>query len=133
MNKDLTKPCITCGAVERYKKSGACRPCNLKMLAKNRAENPDYDKNWQKNNPERKLMINRKCRYGITEEQYLDLFNKQNGKCAICLVQNVRDIDHCHSSGRIRGLLCNPCNVLLGLAKDNPEVLRLAADYLEKE
>ncbi len=42
-------------------------------------------------------------------------------------------IDHCHSTGAIRGLLCSNCNTAIGLLSDNPEIIRKAADYLEKE
>jgi hypothetical protein len=42
------------------------------------------------------------------------------------------DVDHCHNSGKVRGILCNPCNNMIGHAKDSVAALRAAADYLEK-
>lgn len=40
------------------------------------------------------------------------------------------DVDHCHDSGKVRGVLCNPCNVILGHARDRPDLLESAAKYL---
>ena len=72
--------------------------------------------------------------YGITEEEYLALFDAQKGKCAICggLPQKKRlCIDHDHKTDRIRGLLCPQCNTLLGMAKDSPARLFAAIRYLK--
>jgi len=88
-------------------------------------------KAWQKANPEKKLAINRRSRYGLSEEVYKAMVNNQNGKCAICKIQSIRDVNHCHVSGKIRGLLCQKCNLMLGYSNDNPEILRVGADYLE--
>lgn len=75
--------------------------------------------------------------YGITLEEYEKLHRAQSGRCAIC---NEMDrgqrlyrlvVDHDHDSGQVRGLLCSTCNSALGLLKDNPAVIRRAADYLE--
>ena len=73
---------------------------------------------------------------GITVEQYNELFAKQNGCCAICkkhqsLFKNRLAIDHCHTNLNVRGLLCHSCNVLLGHANDNPDVLLEAISYLK--
>lgn len=67
---------------------------------------------------------------------YATHFELQKGVCAICgSAENGRykhlSIDHCHSSGRIRGLLCNNCNRGIGLLKDSPTLLRKAAEYIE--
>lgn len=74
-----------------------------------------------------------KRKYGITLAHYLRLMDEQSHKCAVCgEPSNGRrfDVDHCHSSGRVRGLLCRRCNLILGHAQDEPEVLMLAAGYL---
>ena len=70
--------------------------------------------------------------YGLTEETYQTLLTKQDNKCAVCLEQfkNNPHIDHNHSSGQVRGLLCTNCNRGIGLLKDNPETLQRAATYL---
>src|SRR6266540_3141358 len=72
--------------------------------------------------------------YGITNEEYDILFAAQGGCCAICggTRRQKLSIDHCHKTGRIRGLLCRNCNGrLLTAARDNIETLRNAISYLE--
>jgi hypothetical protein len=78
-------------------------------------------------------------KYNLTLEEVKDLYISQGKKCSICSAEyssvSVRGglhIDHCHSSGKVRGLLCVRCNVLLGLAKDNVKILNSAIDYLNK-
>src|SRR3954467_6012016 len=62
-------------------------------------------------------------KYGLSLEAYAALLQKQNGCCAICSSKEKRlNIDHCHKSRKLRALLCGPCNRLLGLAKENPEI-----------
>lgn len=73
-----------------------------------------------------------KNRYGLTQKDWEVINDNQEGHCATCLTTDNLCVDHCHTSGKVRGLLCTPCNVTLGMAKDNPETLRKLADYLEK-
>ena len=79
-------------------------------------------------------------RYGISRERYEQLLVQQNGVCAICRAGETAKmygkvtklaVDHCHSSGEIRGLLCANCNIILGRAQDSIETLRAAIKYLE--
>lgn len=79
-------------------------------------------------------------KYGITVDEYDRMLAEQDGGCAICgqspETQRARFttylvVDHCHDTGRVRGLLCEPCNLLLGRWNDDPALLRRAADYLE--
>ena len=73
-------------------------------------------------------------KYGITEDQYQQILQLQNGVCAICLRhQRYKrlSIDHDHKTKRVRGLLCNWCNRALGKFVDSPIRLRRAAEYLE--
>lgn len=74
--------------------------------------------------------------YGLTLEQYKEMFRAQKGKCAIC--RNKREyrlhVDHDHKTGRVRGLLCIRCNKrLLGRGLENADLHRAAADYLETD
>lgn len=73
-------------------------------------------------------------RYGITDAQYDDMLEAQNGTCAICNREPEGKrlaVDHDHTTGAIRGLLCDHCNHVLGKAEDRAEWLRNAADYLD--
>jgi len=72
--------------------------------------------------------------YGLGPGEYETLFQAQRGRCAICggTRRQRLSVDHCHKTGIVRGLLCRMCNGrLLTSARDRPEVLRAAADYLE--
>ena len=80
--------------------------------------------------------------YGITLEQYNQMFAEQKGLCAICGNKettknqyNLRQlaVDHNHTTGQVRGLLCSNCNLLLGCSKDNKEILLKAILYLSTE
>ena len=79
---------------------------------------------------------NLKTRYGITEDQYLDMLRRQQGRCAICDLRHLDHdgplvVDHCHTTLEIRGLLCDACNTSLGKMGDSPERLIRASDYLQ--
>lgn len=92
---------------------------------------------WRRENPERWAAIQRrntlKREYGITPEQYDQMLVEQAGGCAVCgQPPNGKrlHIDHCHTTGKIRGLLCSGCNRALGYLQDDPELLRVAIKYL---
>ena len=73
--------------------------------------------------------------YGITGQQKDSMLAEQDGSCAICrgpFSARGPNIDHCHESGAVRGILCTNCNTALGGFKDDPELLRSAIAYLEK-
>ena len=70
-----------------------------------------------------------KRKYGISYEEAVAL---RNTSCEICGSTKSLHIDHCHTTGKVRGPLCRGCNHALGNMKDSPERLRAAADYLEK-
>ena len=85
--------------------------------------------------PEYARAMRLKHRYGITINDFDRMLKKQNGVCAICgkPPKNRRlDIDHCHKTGKVRGLLCHRCNRGLPWFSDNPATLRAAAEYLSK-
>lgn len=78
--------------------------------------------------------------HGLELGDYDDMVKAQGHKCALCgviedIVISKRkrrfDVDHCHAQGHVRGLLCNRCNTTLGKVRDNPELLRRMADYVE--
>ncbi len=71
-------------------------------------------------------------KYGMTPEKYQNLFEKQNSACKTCgRVGLDLKIDHCHTGGQVRGLLCNGCNTALGLVKESRETLLNLIKYLE--
>jgi hypothetical protein len=73
--------------------------------------------------------------YGITADEYLAIYEYQGGRCALCRRATGKTrrlaVDHCHATGRVRGLCCKFCNRLLGFARDSAEFFRRCADYLE--
>lgn len=73
-------------------------------------------------------------RYGITLDEYEALLEGQGNCCAVCgRTQDINySVDHSHTTGEVRGLLCTACNRGIGMLQDDPELLRKAANYLEK-
>lgn len=76
---------------------------------------------------------------GLTPADYEAMLAEQDGGCAICGTTEPKGsygkvfaIDHCHATGKVRALLCAPCNQTLGFMRDDPALLRVAADYLER-
>lgn len=80
-----------------------------------------------------------KSTYGITPEQYEEMLAAQGGCCAICHAKKPGGrtklffIDHCHTTGKVRGLLCMRCNTGLGLFMDNQKFLSNAISYLKEK
>ncbi|TYK45274.1 endonuclease VII domain-containing protein [Actinomadura decatromicini] len=107
----------------RSNKSGLanhCRPCHSKVMAAGKR---------RKHGSERNYLL--KLRYGVTEEEVEQMIAEQGGICVICLRDEPKHVDHDHMTGLVRRVLCFKCNGALGQFEDNPERLRLAAEYLE--
>jgi len=73
-----------------------------------------------------------KCTYNFSVAEAKDFAKNNVGSCSICNSYGKLVVDHCHSSGRVRGHICNACNTMLGFAKDSPSTLAAAADYLKR-
>lgn len=81
-------------------------------------------------------------KYGLTVDDYWRMLEEQGGGCKICGITQSQlwkegwnhplEVDHCHDTGKVRGLLCSSCNVSLGRFKHDPALLRRAAEYLER-
>lgn len=94
-------------------------------------------KEYQIKHPQTKRKERMK-KYGLTPEDYESMYEKQKGKCLICGEQKVNRgkyhslfVDHNHETGKVRGLLCQRCNFLIGQARDNVKILKSAIKYLE--
>ena len=87
-------------------------------------------------NPEKYVAMQRKYYYGLTPESGEKLFLAQGKRCAICRTdapkgRGVWHLDHEHTTGKVRGFLCQQCNSGLGQFRDSPAFMRAAADYVE--
>ena len=121
--------------------------------ARNRAKRNEWRRNWRKTEKgkiatERERMrvskalrkaYKLKAYYGITPADFKEFIRTQGNKCRICGKAGKENgkhktlyVDHCHQYHYVRGLLCQNCNTLLGVAKDNIKVLEAAAAYLRR-
>lgn len=139
---------------------GMCRSCYEKDLRdrnpdfaerqkKNRrdwyAENHDYvinrcreyDKKRRESDPDYRWKRALKRKYDISAEDYYTMLELQGGGCAICGRPFDRDkklhVDHCHETGKVRGLLCYRCNFGMTWFSSDPALLHKCANYLEEE
>lgn len=74
--------------------------------------------------------------YGISKQDYDTMYKKQKGNCGICrqnekTFSRILCVDHCHKTGKVRGLLCHKCNAALGAFKDNIKILNAAIKWLK--
>ena len=130
--------CSTCG-VEKvlldYHKdnrtvtghTASCKPCRNSKTATWQANRKMLDK--EKYSRHRKS-LNYKSKYGITLEEYEQLVETQQQKCIICLQCVPLVVDHCHTTGTVRQLLCTTCNTGLGSFKENIFFLESAISYI---
>ena len=138
-------PCRRCGATERGnpktgKLTGPCLPCR-RIASKTYYEN-NKEKciqsaiQWRKDNPNKVKVIEKqshlKKRYGISLDEYYFLCVEQDQRCAICNIETLLVVDHCHITNSVRRLLCRSCNQGLGHFKDNIYLMEKAIAYLEE-
>lgn len=113
-----------------------------KYYAANKEKRAAAARKWEEAHPERTVQRRREAHlkrlYGITSAQYDAMLAAQNFVCKICGTDtpggNGKNfpVDHCHDTGRVRGLLCNACNTGIGKLRHSPDLLRQAACYLEE-
>ena len=145
---DSTKECTKCGETKPVTefqlkrqagrnpyRNSKCVPCE-RQYYKDRTATKRNDRDWK----HRRQMTQIKTKYGLTKDQYIDMMLEQDFCCAFCAQpQAAFLVDHDHaccdrekSCGEcVRFLLCQACNTMIGMAKDNPATLRRAADLLE--
>jgi hypothetical protein len=151
----FTKVCSACGVektLDQFHKRehyqlgvvGQCKQCFGARVRKWRKENPETVKAIRKrySQTENAKALSRSSSFRwalrnvffLTMEQYLDMVERQQNQCAICGClgndEQKLHLDHDHKSGKIRALLCNRCNLLIGKADDSAELLKKAAQYL---
>lgn len=140
MNK-VCKTCKTLKPIEKFYRAkdnkdglqGSCKACRNQKIEESR-------KIYQHREPGgyRRVRqdISLRRRYGITVDEYEAMLKQQRGVCAICLQECTSGkslaVDHCHKTGKVRGLLCAACNVSLGKFKDSTALLESAIKYLKE-
>ena len=144
--------CLQCGdviiATGRAQTGRRRRYCGAMCRRRHYA---DHAEEWRqrdrKLDPEKYAVKNRETglrrNYGLTLEQYAEMFAAQDGLCALCGQKETKphrskyglsyhlSVDHDHQTGEVRALLCNQCNRAIGLFDDSPELLERAKKYLE--
>lgn len=114
-----------------------CRACETARKRKWRTDNLErqrqYDRERAKNHARSRRSAHLKRAYGISVEVQEEMFDQQEGACAVCREDlEVPCVDHCHRTGEIRGLLCDRCNRALGVVDDNVALLARLIAYLEE-
>jgi hypothetical protein len=107
--------------VERYQEANREKICDRKRHK------------YHSQSPEERWRVHLMVRYGITPDDYDRMHREQGGVCAICKTAGIRkrlNVDHCHRTKKVRGLLCDNCNHGLGKFKDDVELLAVAQQYL---
>lgn len=141
-----SKRCIVCletKLVSEFPSNGGghykarCRPCyNFHQAQyRNKPENKDrIQRSWKEASSKYYSTEKRRNKtlrgYGLDESDYNEMYEAQDGTCKICNQDLRLVVDHCHESGKVRGLLCNQCNIGLGAFYDNIERLQVAINYL---
>lgn len=146
------KTCIKCGETkpksefykDKNRKDGfqyRCKSCQNKMKKEWCEKNKEYVKHTSKTYYEKNQKYYKNYRlqskFGLTLEQYNEMYNKQNGCCAICGIHQdaftkALAVDHCHNTGKIRKLLCSNCNSAIGKLKEDIEIFKKAISYLKE-
>ena len=117
------------------RKQRICKPCNSEQGKEWRTQN----KHKQREYAEKRGKWWLESRYGIDEVEWKRMFDAQLGRCAICGSKDpkgnhgVFHVDHCHTTGKVRGLLCDTCNRGLGMFYDNTNILKSAIEYLGEQ
>lgn len=110
-------------------------------VRKDKATYNAYMREYNKKNPEKRKHGDLKKKFNISFQDYEKMLMAQNGVCKVCLKPESQlhpisgtpymlSVDHCHRTGKIRGLLCNRCNRVLGMVDDNTNILQGLIEYL---
>jgi hypothetical protein len=115
-----------------------CKECGVAYSTGWEAKNRDRRNAYRRANPapsnrgDARYGYHLQARYGLTLDDYADMAEAQDHRCAICGEAGVRRlaVDHSHSTQKVRGLLCDKCNLALGLFRDSPRIMKRAIDYV---
>lgn len=124
-----SKSWINSDGSKTFTKKSHCRDC----VNKDNLER--YHKNLSTKDSHKKASYKHRLKgYGLTPEEYEAMLSRQEYKCSICgtAPDRLMSVDHDHSTGQIRSLLCNNCNAALGMVKEDKKVLQNMIEYLEK-
>jgi hypothetical protein len=116
---------------------------NWKEKNKNSEKERVRQKNerFRKNNPNYGKEKSLQTKYGLSYTDYVSLYNDQEGRCKLCnryhplessVFTEILNVDHCHLTNKVRGLLCHKCNKALGLFSDDVKILQKAIQYLKE-
>jgi hypothetical protein len=126
IEKDINQFYLRGGKYSPNSRKSKCKECDKKRVAETYAKDPSiYQNNHLKRN------------YGITLDDYNQMLIEQNHCCRTCGTTDPGGkhgrfmVDHCHSTDKVRGLLCKSCNIALGEIKDNRQTLRNMLQYLD--
>lgn len=92
-------------------------------------------RDWKRNNTQKHYLNKLKEKFKITPEEYSFLMEKYNQKCGICFKNEDKrrlNVDHCHVTGKVRGILCRKCNLAIGYLGDDIGLLKNAILYLNE-
>lgn len=129
------KQCSTCKKQKPFAEFYKCKHNKDGLYHECKICKSEYDRLRNLKNPNDRKSKNLQNRYGITIEKKQQMIADQKGKCAICEAEldNGKHtcVDHCHTTGKLRKILCRHCNILIGHSKENISVLKNAIQYLE--
>lgn len=91
------------------------------------------NRTWRRNNPRNMKSIYLRKSFGIDIDKYEEMFESQNGLCLICGQSKKLSVDHNHTTGKVRGLLCSTCNAGIGMLKDDIFLVEKALAYLKEK
>lgn len=147
----ICKKCYTDKALDCFQRDpnvlggfkGTCKECikqyNAEYRKLNKEHIRDKKKTYYTTKPHIQKSIYLRLKYNLTIEQYESMLIAQDYKCAACSSTSVEHnrykslcVDHDHATGKVRGLLCHPCNTAIGAAKENVDRLETCAAYLRK-
>ena len=146
------KTCSKCGVVKplaefyphptgKDKRQAVCKACHIEYTRARYKLNPEQKREagrqYRKAHPDRQRATNLR-RYGMTPGEFDAMLASQGGVCAACGTDEPHHVsgrfcvDHDHTTGKVRGILCHHCNALIGHAWDCVDVLLAAAEYLRR-